>query len=92
MLRIASMIRGPLLVSEDTECSGMIGGDVTVEAGVLFSLSGMVRGDLIVKRDATAIIEGLVGGRVQNRGGYVKVSGLARGYRQSKCTAGSLTG
>lgn len=78
MVRIPSIVRGSIVVSEDTQCSGMIGGNVTVQRGVEFHLSGMVRGDVIVERDAAAIIEGMVGGRVQNHGGRVTVSGLAR--------------
>lgn len=68
---MAPMLRGDQLFRNDQQFDGMIGGDVTVAAGVTLRLSGMVGGNLIIEPRATVHLGAMVAGNVINKGGTV---------------------
>ncbi|MGB3721583.1 MAG: hypothetical protein WA979_02045 [Pacificimonas sp.] len=90
MTKISGMTPGSIEITEDTEASGMIGGDATVHADCTLKLSGMLNGDLIVKAGATAIVTGMVNGTIINEGGKVELTGMAKTVSDSG--AGAIIG
>ena len=70
-------VAGPVVYRDDATVVGMIVGDAMVLAGATLQLDGTVTGNLVVEIGGKAIVRGVVGGSIRNRGGEVRLFGTA---------------
>lgn len=78
-MRIQGKTEADVIISEDSEITGMIIGIVTVAEGIKLIQRGMVIGDLVLKKASTVYMYGMVNGDLYNDGGYLEVFGMVNG-------------
>ncbi len=79
MKSITQKVTGDFLLSEDTICSGMVNGSITIDEHVIFICNGTVNGNLILKENANVKLSGTVNGNVVNDGASLEISGIVNG-------------
>jgi cytoskeletal protein CcmA (bactofilin family) len=78
MRQIHDKVTGPITITEDTELSGQINGDVTLESGIDLRVRGQLNGHLTVRPKAIASIFGQLNGDAWVEG-RLTVSGMVSG-------------
>ncbi len=74
-----NIIEGDLEVTDHIELFGICHGDITVKPEGHLTLKGVWTGDVEVEEHAVAEIDGIVQGKLRNRGGEVDVHGVVQG-------------
>ncbi len=79
-MEIRGKIEEDIVLSENTDLSGMVVGNVVVQKNVALELHGMVVGNLVLEQDSEVYLHGMVTkGDVINNGGCLKVFGMVVG-------------
>ena len=72
-------VKGNTRITEEYELHGTITGNTTVSGGGIFKCYGTCKGDVIIEMGGETFLYGTVEGNVQNRGGYLEISGEIKG-------------
>lgn len=78
MKQITSHIRQDIVIDNETNLTGMITGNVTVDNASNFIIQGMVNGNLTVQCNSTLLVHGTINGNIINSG-LCKVFGVVNG-------------
>ncbi|EKT3958483.1 hypothetical protein NTJ28_002499 [Flavobacterium psychrophilum] len=78
MTQITSHIRQDIIIDNETNLTGMVTGNVTVDNASNFIVHGMVNGNVIVQVGATLLVHGTINGNIINSG-LCKVFGVVNG-------------
>jgi cytoskeletal protein CcmA (bactofilin family) len=76
---LRGQIKGDLIVTEHSEISDLVDGNVTVKPNIRLKISGMVKGDIFMEKGSEVAIMGFVSGSVANSGGSLVVFGKVAG-------------
>lgn len=79
MRKIANIIEGNLVLTEDTTSTGIIEGSVDVGPHVLFDAHGIINGHLTLREESSVKVHGIVNGNILNDGGCIEIFGMVNG-------------
>lgn len=74
-----STIKGDVRITEEIAMHGTVTGNITVAQGGHLHLYGTCKGNVIAEMGGEFFLYGKVEGDVQNRGGYIEISGEVQG-------------
>ena len=74
MKTLRGTIPGPLVVEQDLDVQGTIEGDAVVRTARRLYVRGAITGNLTLEAGASAVIYGMVNGRVRKRGGTLVIT------------------
>ena len=84
MRPINGVHKGDLRLSGDLTLTGQVRGTVWVASGTKFDCRGQVVGDVVVEYEGTAVVRGMVVGKILNAGGTVDLFGMAAAVDESE--------
>lgn len=78
MNEMTKMIKGDLILEQNTVLKGMIVGNVTVKSDVEFIVHGQITGNVFIRENSNVIVNGQINGDVINDGGYLEIYGMVK--------------